>query len=269
LQMQLVQSEKLAAVGQLVAGVAHELNNPLTAVMGFGELVTDEVGAGRAHDHLIKLVNETRRMKKIVDNLLRFSRQSRVNQPTARLADVAQDVLALREYHMRTRGVKIELDIEPTLSALAIDEDKIRQVLLNLLNNSIDALETAAGLKQIRLRACESGARTVIVIEDTGAGFADLGRALDPFYTTKPVGRGTGLGLSICYGIVREHGGDVRVENVRPHAHASPSNYPMPVLLSAHPHWRLPSGRPPDFLVVGQFDCHPGASGLCAAKSSS
>ncbi len=217
LQMQLVQSEKLAAVGQLVAGVAHELNNPLTAVMGFGELVTEEVGAGRAHDYLVKLVNETRRMKKIVDNLLRFSRQSRVNKSTTRLAEVAQDVLALREYHMRTRGVEVELDVAPTLSALAIDEDKVRQVLLNLINNSIDALETTTGLKQINLHARESGSRTLIVIEDSGPGFADLHRALDPFYTTKPVGRGTGLGLSICYGIVREHGGEVRLENVKPH----------------------------------------------------
>ena len=217
LQMQLVQSEKLAAVGQLVAGVAHELNNPLTAVMGYGELVTDEVSTGRAHDHLIKLVNETRRMKKIVDNLLRFSRQSRVRKPTSRFADVVQEVLALREYHMRTHGVTVEVDLEADLSALAIDEDKIRQVLLNLLNNSIDALEGAVGLKQIKVRACRAGDRAMITIEDTGKGFPDLHRALDPFYTTKPVGKGTGLGLSICYGILREHGGDIRLENMKPH----------------------------------------------------
>ena len=217
LQMQLVQSEKLAAVGQLVAGVAHELNNPLTAVMGYGELVTDEVSTGRAHDHLIKLVNETRRMKKIVDNLLRFSRQSRVKKPTSRVADVVQEVLALREYHMRTHGVAVETHLEADLCALAIDEDKIRQVLLNLLNNSIDALESSVGPKQINIRACRAGDRTMITIEDTGTGFPDLHRALDPFYTTKPVGKGTGLGLSICYGIVREHGGDVRLENVKPH----------------------------------------------------
>jgi len=216
LQMQLVQSEKLAAVGQLVAGVAHELNNPLTAVMGYSELVTDEVSTGRAHDHLVKLVNETRRMKKIVDNLLRFSRQSRVRKPTAKLADVVQEVLTLREYHMRTRGVEVAVNLEASPGALAIDEDKVRQILLNLLNNSIDALESATGPKQITISACQTGSRGLVVVEDTGAGFTDLNRALDPFYTTKPIGKGTGLGLSICYGIVREHGGDIRLENLHP-----------------------------------------------------
>ena len=217
LKMQLVQSDKLAAVGQLVAGVAHELNNPLTAVMGYGELVADEVSTPRAHDHLIKLADEARRMKKIVDNLLKFSRQSRVRKPTTRLADVVHDVLALREYDLRIRGIKATVDFETQLSTLAIDEDKVRQILLNLLNNSIDAMETSLGSKQFKIRACQTGNRTVIVVEDTGTGFRDLQRALDPFYTTKPAGKGTGLGLSISYGIVRENGGDVRLENVKPH----------------------------------------------------
>jgi len=217
LQMQLVRSEKLAGLGQLVAGVAHELNNPLTAVMGYGELVSDEAKSERAQDHLTKLVGEARRMKKIIDNLLRFSRQSAQGNNKADLPSVLQEVLALRAYYLRTHNVHIDVELEPNLGSLAVDEDEIKQILLNLVNNSADALDGATGEKRIRVRAFQVGTRAILEIEDSGPGFRDLNRALDPFYTTKPVGKGTGLGLSICYGIVKEHGGDVRLENVHPH----------------------------------------------------
>ena len=105
----------------------------------------------------------------------------------------------------------------PTLPSLAVNEDEIKQILLNLFNNSSDALEAVAGSKQISIRAYRSGSRAVIEVEDSGPGFGNLNRALDPFYTTKPVGKGTGLGLSVCYGIVKERGGDLRIENVQPH----------------------------------------------------
>ena len=216
LHTQLVWSEKLAALGQLVAGVAHELNNPLAVIMGYGELMGDEINSARARDQLQKIVAESRRMKKIIDNLLRFSRQSARDTQAVHLAPVLQEVLALREYYLRTHNVSVELELAPNLAPLAINEDEIKQILLNLLNNSSDALESVANSKRISIRALQNGSRAMIAVEDTGPGFANLNRALDPFYTTKPVGKGTGLGLSVCYGIVKERGGDLRIENVRP-----------------------------------------------------
>jgi signal transduction histidine kinase len=217
LQSQLIRSEKLAALGQLVAGVAHELNNPLTAVMGYGDLLSDDVPAGPARAKLDKLVNESRRMKKIVENLLRFSRQSTMDRQSVDLAPVVKDVLTLREYYAHTRGLEILSDIRSNLPRVAVDEDQFKQILLNLVNNAIDAVEDADGPKRITVRAFARANRAIVEVEDTGPGFRDLNRALDPFYTTKPVGKGTGLGLSICYGIVKEHDGEIRLANVQPH----------------------------------------------------
>jgi two-component system, NtrC family, sensor kinase len=111
----------------------------------------------------------------------------------------------------------VELDIAPDLPFLAVNEDEIKQILLNLFNNSSDALDGMAGSKQISIRAYQRGSLAVIEVEDTGPGFGNLNRALDAFYTTKPVGKGTGLGLSVCYGIVKKRGGDIEIENVQPH----------------------------------------------------
>jgi two-component system NtrC family sensor kinase len=217
LHNQLIRSEKLAALGQLVAGVAHELNNPLTAVMGYGELLSEDAPPGAMRERLDKLVNEGRRMKKIVENLLRFSRQRAVDRQAVDLVSVVQDVLSLREYYVRTRGLEIVVDIQAGLPQVAVDEDQFKQILLNLVNNAIDAVETKAGPKKITIRAFPRGNRAILEVEDTGTGFADVNRALDPFYTTKPVGKGTGLGLSICYGIIKEHDGEIRLENIGPH----------------------------------------------------
>jgi signal transduction histidine kinase len=221
LHTQLVWSEKLAALGQLLAGVAHELNNPLTVIMGYSELIlitiSDAITGSHTRDQLTKVVNEARRMKRITDNLLRFSRQSTRDTHAAHLSPVVHEVLALREYYTRTRSVRVVLDIAPDFPLLAVNEDEIKQILLNLFNNSSDALEGMAGARQISIRAYQKGPRAVIEVQDTGPGFGNLSRALDPFYTTKPVGKGTGLGLSVCYGIVKERGGDLRIENVEPH----------------------------------------------------
>ena len=217
LHTQLVWSEKLAAMGQLVAGVAHELNNPLTAIMGFGELIGDAITSAGTQDQLKRLMSETRRMKRITDNLLRFSRKSSRETSVARLSPVVQEVVTLCEYYTRKSKVSVEVNISPDLPLLAINEDEIKQVLLNLFNNSCDALQEVAGCKQIRIRAYQAGASAVVQVEDTGPGFSNLSRALDPFFTTKPVGKGTGLGLSVCYGIAKRRGGDLRIENVEPH----------------------------------------------------
>lgn len=216
LHRQLVWSEKLAALGQLLAGVAHELNNPLTVIMGYGELIGDKVASPQARDQLTRLVGETRRMKRIIDNLLRFARQGARDAHIVQLSPLVHEVLALCEYYTRKRKVRVDLDIAPGLPSLAVHEDEIKQILLNLFKNSSDALEGFAGKKHISIRAYQSGTRAVIEVEDSGPGFSNLNRALEPFFTTKPAGEGTGLGLSVCYGIVKQRGGTLRIENISP-----------------------------------------------------
>src|SRR5262249_33153370 len=155
------------------------------------------------------------RMNRIIKNLLLFARQNNLEKKSANLEVLLHEVLALREYHIRNNDVDVKLEIEPDLPLVALDEDQFKQILLNLLNNSIDALEFSH-TKRIRIAAARDKDRVFVRFEDTGPGFADVNRAFDPFYTTKPVGKGTGLGLSICYGIVKEHGGDIHAANLEP-----------------------------------------------------
>jgi len=215
LHRQLARQEKLAAMGQLVAGVAHELNNPLASIVGYAELLTDEITAGAARQKLDKMIRESRRMKRIIENLLRFARQNTLEKKSANLQDLVHEVLALRGYHIRENNVDVRLHIEPDLPQVALDEDQFKQILLNLLNNSIDALEGVHN-KRLRIEAAHREDRIILWFDDNGPGFSDTNRAFDPFYTTKPVGKGTGLGLSICYGIVQEHGGEIRAVNLEP-----------------------------------------------------
>jgi len=215
LHRQLARAEKLAAIGQLVAGVAHELNNPLTSIVGYSELISDDIPPGPARQKLDKMLREAHRMKRIIENLLRFARQNNLEKKSANLEVLLQDVLALREYHLRNHDIEVQVQIEPHLPHVALDEDQFKQILLNLLNNSIDALE-GNPTKKIRIEASCSNGRVTLRFDDNGPGFSDVNRVFDPFYTTKPVGKGTGLGLSICYGIVKEHGGEIHAENLEP-----------------------------------------------------
>ena len=215
LHRQLARSEKLAAIGQLVAGVAHELNNPLASVVGYAELLTDDIAGGPQRQKLDKLVREAHRMRRIIENLLRFARQNSPEKKCADLNVLLQDVLALREYHLRNHDVQVIVEIQPDLPSVALDEDQFKQILLNLLNNSVDALDHASE-KRIRIEAVHDQGRVIMRFDDTGPGFSDPSRVFDPFYTTKPIGKGTGLGLSICYGIAKEHGGDIYALNLEP-----------------------------------------------------
>jgi two-component system, NtrC family, sensor kinase len=216
LHQHLVRSEKLAGLGQLVAGVAHELNNPLTGIIGYTDLLTEEVAEGNPRRRVEKLGNEARRMKRILDGLLRFGRQNNSATRSIALDPVLRDVIQLREYHLRTHGISLDVRVEPMLAPIGISEDELKQVLLNLLNNAIDAVEESAK-REIRIRASSNSGRVNIRFEDTGPGFADIARAFDPFYTTKPVGKGTGLGLSICYGIMQECSGEITIGNLNPY----------------------------------------------------
>lgn len=216
LHHRVVRSEKLAALGQLVAGVAHELNNPLTGIIGYSELLGEEVEKESAARKVNKLANEARRMKRIVDGLLRFARQSNLAARAADLDGALRDVLQLQEYHLRKRDIVVDAQIETTLPRLAIGEDELKQLLINIVINAMDAVEDAAE-RVIRIRASREQERVVIQIEDSGPGFLDANRAFDPFYTTKSVGKGTGLGLSICYGIIQECGGEITLANKEPY----------------------------------------------------
>lgn len=215
LHSRLVRSEKLAALGQLVAGVAHELNNPLTGILGYAELLGEEVEKPAVAARIQKLGNEARRMKRIVEGLLRFARQNNPAVRAAGLEAALRDVVQLREYHLRKLGIEIEIDVPPVLPPVAIGDDELKQVLLNLLNNAIDAIEESAK-REIRIHVTRRGDSVIIHFEDSGPGFTDISRAFDPFYTTKSVGKGTGLGLSICYGIAQECGGEITLSNLQP-----------------------------------------------------
>lgn len=215
LQRKIVLHEKLASVGQLVSGVAHELNNPLTAVLGYAELMSDADTEARFKREIEVIRREGRRMKTIIDNLLRFARQSRTETRAASLAQALQEALVLREYDINRSGAVVEKMVQPGLPYVACDEAQLKTVLVHLLNNALDAVREAPE-KRIQIEARRIGERVVLSFCDSGPGFQDITRIFDPFFTTKGVGRGTGLGLSICYGIVKQHGGDIHASNMPP-----------------------------------------------------
>jgi two-component system NtrC family sensor kinase len=224
-QAQLLQAEKLSAIGQLVAGVAHELNNPLTSVIGYAQLLQEELRESAegeaqrpqqlAHD-LRRIAEESERAAKIVRNLLAFARRQSAARAEQDIADMMNRVLALRAYEFRLNAIELETAFEPGLPPILGDGGQLQQALLNLLLNAEQAMR-ARTVRRIRV-----GARRVpeadgveLFIADSGHGIPDenLRRIFDPFFTTREVGEGTGLGLSICYGIVRDHGGQISVES--------------------------------------------------------
>ena len=215
LQHKVMLHEKLASVGQLVSGVAHELNNPLTAVMGYTELMVDADKEGRFQRELSVMRREAQRMKIIIDNLLRFARQSRSETTTARLDQALLEAITLREYDIARSGVDLQKRIEEGLPPVMCDEAQIKTVFVHLINNALDAMKDTPK-KQLQIDARRVNDRVLLSVVDNGPGFSDLTRVFDPFFTTKGVGRGTGLGLSICYGIVKQHGGEIYAQNVPP-----------------------------------------------------
>jgi len=218
-QEQLLQSEKMSAVGQLISGVAHELNNPLTAIIGYTQLLETEELEPRSSEFVQKLHKQAQRTQKIVQNLLSFARQHKPHRLHVDLRNVIEDTIALRDYDLKVNNILVERDFHPTLPSVIADPHQLEQVYLNIINNAADAMldEGRGGLLTIRVYA-ENG-NVVCEFHDTGPGIHDPKHAFDPFYTTKGVGKGTGLGLSICYGIVKEHGGEISAHN-HPHGGA-------------------------------------------------
>jgi PAS domain S-box-containing protein len=212
-QEQLLQSEKMSAVGQLIAGVAHELNNPLTAILGYAQLLESEGLNERAQDYVAKMFKQAQRTHRVVQNLLSFARQRKPERAEVDIRKVLEETLALRDYDLKVNNIAVEKDLAPEPALVVADAHQIEQVFLNIINNAVDAVLEAGRSGKLRIRVyCQNG-DVCTQFADDGPGIKDPKRIFDPFYTTKNVGKGTGLGLSICYGIVKEHGGDITAHN--------------------------------------------------------
>jgi two-component system NtrC family sensor kinase len=214
LQAKLRHAEKMAAVGQLVSGVAHEVNNPLAAILGFTDLLleNDELPES-AKDFLHVILQEAERTKVIVQNLLSFARQTPAQRMPIQLNAILRSTLQLRSYDFSSHGLEIVERLQPDLPRIVGDSHQLQQVFLNILNNAYDAVGEAHRPGRIQIESCQRDGFAEVSFRDNGPGITFPDRIFDPFFTTKEVGRGTGLGLSICYGIVREHGGEILCHN--------------------------------------------------------
>jgi two-component system NtrC family sensor kinase len=208
-QEQLLQSEKMSAVGQLIAGVAHELNNPLTAILGYAQLLESEGLNDRAHDYVGKLFKQAQRTHRVVQNLLSFARQRKPERSEVDIRKVLEETLALRDYDLKVNNIAVEKDLPAYPAQVIADPHQIEQVYLNIINNAVDAVLETGRAGKLKIRVHSENGQVCTQFADDGPGIKDPKRIFDPFYTTKSVGKGTGLGLSICYGIVKEHGGDI------------------------------------------------------------
>jgi signal transduction histidine kinase/ActR/RegA family two-component response regulator len=211
-QAQLVQSEKLSAIGQLIAGVAHEMNNPLTAVMGYAQLLltANSVDEDTKHD-LNKIYFQAQRAAKIVQNLLTFARQHKTERQLVDVNEVVERTLELRSYQLRVENIEVTTQLAPHTLYTMADPGQLQQVFLNLINNAQDAMTACRGGGHLLVSTERQDKVIHIRFSDDGPGLSAEARRhlFEPFFTTKEVGKGTGLGLSICFGIVSQHGGRI------------------------------------------------------------
>ncbi|HVB37542.1 MAG TPA: ATP-binding protein, partial [Vicinamibacterales bacterium] len=212
LQQQLIRQERLAAIGVLAAGLAHELNNPLQAVLGLAELLMlrGDLPADAGTD-LRLIAAESQRASAIVRNLKRFGQPQTAEPSAVRLHDVITSTVELRRHDIEGQDIELRIDDRATAPVLAVFTE-LQQVLLNFVINAEQAITAdGAGPRRIEIRTSEQGGRVRVEVEDTGPGVAphDVSKLFQPFFTTKPVGEGTGLGLSVSYGIIQGHGGEI------------------------------------------------------------
>lgn len=219
LEQQLIQSDKLSALGQLVAGVAHELNNPLTSISGYTQLLLRNPNLDEnTRIDLEQVWQQAERAGRIVRNLLMFAREHKPERSVVQINDVIHSALALQVYQLRVDNITVQLELDPNLPLTVADPHQLQQVLLNLITNARQAMnELGGGVLTIRTRLHDTlnGPEIEITVTDTGVGIPEhyLDKIFNPFFTTKPVGQGTGLGLSICYGIIQEHQGQIWAES--------------------------------------------------------
>jgi two-component system, NtrC family, sensor kinase len=214
MQAKLAHAERMATLGRLVSGVAHEVNNPLAAILGFTDLLLENPDVpGNAREDLQIILHETQRTKDLVKDLLSFARQRPVKRELVNVGAILKQTTKLRSYDLQSHGVEVVEEYNENLSTVMGDAQQLQQVFLNILNNAYDAIEESGRRGQIRLKTQAAGQFVEITVADNGTGITDVERIFDPFYTTKQTGKGTGLGLSICYGIVRAHGGEIQCWN--------------------------------------------------------
>nr|HPI73533.1 ATP-binding protein [bacterium] len=212
-QQQLVQSEKLASVGQLAAGVAHELNNPLGGILIYSGLLLEQVDKeSRQAKDLQRIMAETDRCRRIVRGLLDFSRQTRIDAAIVNLNKILSSTLALVTEQAMFLNIQVVQQLEDSLPNVLVDVGQIQQVFLNIILNAADAMN-GRGTLSVRSRTSPEGDCVLVSFTDTGSGMTAeiISRIFEPFFTTKPRGQGTGLGLAIAYGIVQRHHGDILV----------------------------------------------------------
>jgi two-component system NtrC family sensor kinase len=219
---QIIETGKLASVGELAAGIAHEINNPVAIMVeeaGWIEdlLAEEDFKEGENLQEFQRALTQIRvqgrRCKDITHKLLSFARKTDSRTLEVHLNDLVTEVISLSEQRAKYANVTIRSHLRPSLPVLQASPSEIQQVLLNLINNALDAMEKDGGAIDVTTRL--DGKNVVMEVSDTGKGIpeANLSRLFDPFFTTKPVGKGTGLGLSICYGIIKKLGGDIEVES--------------------------------------------------------
>jgi two-component system NtrC family sensor kinase len=214
LRGKLVHAEKMAAVGQLVSGVAHEVNNPLTAILGFADLLLENPDLpATAIKDLRVILQEAQRTKQIVQNLLSFARQMPPQRNAVQLNLILRRTIQLRSYDVNSHGVEIIEHLDEGLPDVIGDAHQLQQVFLNILNNAYDAVHEVGRPARIEIMTTKVGEAVEVSFRDNGYGISHPDKIFDPFFTTKEVGKGTGLGLSICYGIVKEHGGEILCHN--------------------------------------------------------
>jgi len=221
LRDKLVHAEKMAAVGQLVSGVAHEVNNPLTAILGFADLMMENPALPEsARKDLRVILQEAQRTKQIVQNLLSFARQMPPQRNAVQLNVILRRTIQLRSYDFNSHGVEVVEHLDEGLPDIIGDAHQLQQVFLNILNNAYDAVHAVGRPARIEITTTKAGDAVEVSFRDNGHGITHPDRIFDPFFTTKEVGKGTGLGLSICYGIVQEHSGEILAHN-NPEGHGA------------------------------------------------
>jgi signal transduction histidine kinase len=213
LQSHLVQREKLASLGQLVAGAAHEIDHPLTAVMEYAEKLWSSERLTSEQDTLVrKIVNHSQRTRELISNLLSFAQQSSGEKMMVDLCMLLQRSVQMRELQRHEQKIRIETSIDPKLPKVWGDGHQLFQAFVQIVENALDALEEAGG-GLLRVSANRQGEEVVVQFSDSGRGIREPLRVFDPFYTTKPIGKGTGLGLSAVYGVVQDHRGQITCQN--------------------------------------------------------
>lgn len=214
-QAQLVQSEKLSGIGEFVAGVAHELNNPLTAVMGFSEMLLQAPGQPKQERYLDLILKSAQRCQKIVQNLLSFARLHPPERRVANVNTLIEGAVEFMQYQLRTSNIEIVTRFDPRLPDAMLDSHQMQQVFLNIINNARQAIESKGDKGRLLISTESIPPHMRIIFQDDGPGIPqeNLPKLFDPFFTTKEIGKGTGLGLSLCYGVVTEHGGTIQVHS--------------------------------------------------------